>query len=62
MFPIELAHKDLGYTIDAASSPVSALPLTANTQALLALAIQQGYGTENINAVAKLFHSSFSGA
>jgi len=57
MFPIELAHKDLGYAIDAASL-VSALPLTANTQALFALAIQQGYGTENINAVAKLFNST----
>lgn len=60
LFPIDLVHKDLGYAIDAAS-PVSALPLTASAQTLFALAIQHGYGSENINAVAKLFNVTPSG-
>lgn len=60
LFPIELVHKDLGYAIDAIE-PDSSLPLTATTQALFARAIAHGYGTENINAVAKLFHPPDSG-
>ena len=55
LFPIELVHKDLGYTIEAAE-PVSSLPLTTNTQALFARAIKHGYGAENINAIAKIFN------
>jgi len=55
LFPIELVRKDLGYAI--AATPASALPLTANALALFTLAIQHGYGSENINAVTKLFNS-----
>ena len=60
LFPIELVHKDLGYAINAAA-PVSSLPLTANAQALFAQAIQHSCGSENINAVAKIFNSNFPG-
>ncbi len=59
LFPIDLVHKDLDYAMDT-RSPVSALPLTANTQALFALAIQQGYGAENINAIARLFNTDLT--
>ena len=60
LFPIELVHKDLGYAIDAVE-PDSSLPLTANTQALFVRAIELGYGAENINAIAKIFHPTISG-
>ncbi len=60
LFPIELVHKDLGYAIDAVEAD-SALPLTANTQALFARAIEFGYGAENINAIARIFHPPVSG-
>ena len=60
LFPIELVHKDLGYAIAAVEAD-SSLPLTANTQALFARAIEHGYGAENINAIAKIFPPPASG-
>jgi 3-hydroxyisobutyrate dehydrogenase len=53
IFPVELVRKDLGYMVSAGS--VDGLPLTATVRDLFTDAAQQGFGAENIHAIAKLY-------
>lgn len=56
LFPIELAEKDFGYAIDAASLTASHLPLTLSTHAVLGDALERGLGEQNLTSVAQLFN------
>jgi 3-hydroxyisobutyrate dehydrogenase len=53
MFPVELVQKDLIYAINA--GPNDELPLTSTVLELFSKAVEYGFGSENIYAVAKLF-------
>ena len=55
LFPIDLVQKDLGYAEQLADSTEKNTSLTTVTRKLFQQAQQQGYGEENIAAVAKLF-------
>ncbi len=54
-FPVDLAYKDIGYVMDAATQVGGSLPVTAATQGLFGRAIAEGNGNSNINALAKLY-------
>jgi 3-hydroxyisobutyrate dehydrogenase-like beta-hydroxyacid dehydrogenase len=54
-FALNLAEKDLRYTIDSAQACGTDIPVTTLTQELFAQAIAEGYGDENIHAIAKIF-------
>lgn len=53
MFPVELVAKDLGYACAMAKGAEA--PLLRATRAAFQLAVDAGYGEENINAIAKLY-------
>ena len=51
LFPVDLAEKDFGYILE--SSPSA--PLAKATQEVLRLAIEHGYGGDNISALIELY-------
>jgi len=53
-FPVELIEKDFGYTLQAAGSETSA-PTIAAVRDVFRVAIERGFGKENMTSVAKLF-------
>lgn len=55
LFPIELVEKDFGYVATVASAVGAEVPLVGGTRQVLQEAIAQGYGNENITAVARLY-------
>lgn len=55
MFPLELAHKDMGYVLEAAHRAAAGLPLSSEAYAQFSRALEHGFGPENLHAVAKLF-------
>ena len=55
MFPIELVEKDLSYVLKTAQANDAQLPLVETTQHNFALAIEQGYGNDNITGIAQLY-------
>jgi 3-hydroxyisobutyrate dehydrogenase len=55
MFPVALVEKDLGYTLALATEVSTKLPLTHSTHAVLHRAIAQGFGEQNLTAMARLY-------
>lgn len=55
LFPTQLAAKDLRYALAAAQSAGTELPMTIATQQVFRQAIDQGYGVQNLTAVAQLY-------
>ncbi len=55
MFPIELVEKDLGYVLETAAANKANTPMTAIARHVFSEVIKQGYGDENITAVARLY-------
>jgi 3-hydroxyisobutyrate dehydrogenase len=55
LFPIELVEKDLSYAIETARNNGGKLPIVATTQQTFTEARQQGYGTDNITGIARLY-------
>lgn len=55
LFPTELMEKDLRYVLAAAPSAGTDLPTTIATQHVFQQAIAQGYGAQNLTAVAQLY-------
>ncbi|WP_244103929.1 NAD(P)-dependent oxidoreductase [Burkholderia gladioli] len=53
-FPVELIEKDFGYTLQAAGDEALA-PTIAAARGVFRVAIERGFGNENMTAVAKLF-------
>jgi 3-hydroxyisobutyrate dehydrogenase len=51
-FPVELIEKDLGYALETAPE---ALPTIAAARRVFQLAIERGYGAENMTSVVRLF-------
>ena len=58
-FPIELIEKDFGYTIDAAGS-AEAAPTIAAARRVFQTAIAEGFGSENMTGVVRVFTKSYS--
>lgn len=54
-FPIELVEKDLSYLLLGAQQAKPMLPLSHRAQRLFDEALRQGFGAENLSAVAKLY-------
>ncbi len=54
-FTVELIEKDLNYTLAAAQSVASESPVTEATQKTFAAALKQGFGHDNLTAIAKLY-------
>jgi 3-hydroxyisobutyrate dehydrogenase-like beta-hydroxyacid dehydrogenase len=52
LFPVALVEKDFGYLLAAGDA---ALPVAAATRGVMAQAIAQGMGSDNITAVARLY-------
>ncbi|NEQ45983.1 MAG: NAD(P)-dependent oxidoreductase [Leptolyngbya sp. SIOISBB] len=55
LFPTQLVEKDLRYALAAAQSVGTELPTTIATQQVFQQAIAQGYGAQNLTAVAQLY-------
>ena len=55
LFPVHLVEKDLRYAQAAAQVAATELPTTIATQQVFQEAIAQGYGTQNLTAVAQLY-------
>lgn len=55
LFPLHLVEKDLKYALKTSQDFGVQLPLVATTQEICHTAIQQGYGNENITAIARLY-------
>ncbi|MEM8545545.1 MAG: NAD(P)-dependent oxidoreductase [Cyanobacteria bacterium P01_H01_bin.119] len=55
LFPLTLAEKDLGYALTAAKHLGADLPTTRAVRDLFREAIAQGYGAENLTAIAKCY-------
>lgn len=55
MFPVELVAKDLRYANQTAEAVSSELPITHAARTTFERAASAGHGSENINAVARLF-------
>ncbi len=55
-FPVELIEKDFGYALAAAGSAAAA-PTLAAARSVFRQGIEQGSGSENMTAVARLFDS-----
>jgi 3-hydroxyisobutyrate dehydrogenase-like beta-hydroxyacid dehydrogenase len=53
LFPVELAEKDLGYLLDASGG--ASLPVAAAVRGVMAQAIAQGLGADNITGIARLY-------
>ncbi len=51
LFPVDLAEKDFGYILEISPSA----PLAKATQEVLRLAIEHGYGGDNISALIELY-------
>ena len=54
LFPLKLVAKDLGYAIATAKDNKAKLPLIETTKKICQTAILQGYGANNITAIARL--------
>lgn len=54
LFPIELVSKDLKYAI--ASTDATNLPLVTAAQKIYDMAIERGYGADNITGIAQLYY------
>ncbi len=57
LFPVELVAKDLGYSSAEALRQGSCAPMAAAAAEVFAAATTQGYGAENLVAVAKLYRA-----
>lgn len=55
LFPIELVEKDFRYAIQAVAQGDAVMPTTKVSSEVYQAAIAQGYGCDNITAVAQLF-------
>lgn len=55
LFPVELTHKDLSFTLHAAGKLGAETPITHAVQELYGRALGAGFGDENLHAVAKLY-------
>jgi 3-hydroxyisobutyrate dehydrogenase-like beta-hydroxyacid dehydrogenase len=55
MFPIDLVEKDFGYLLETAEANKANTPMTAIARHIFSEVIKQGYGDENITAVARLY-------
>ncbi|MGH1345583.1 MAG: NAD(P)-dependent oxidoreductase [Nannocystales bacterium] len=55
LFPVELVAKDLGYASAEASRLGGSAPISSAAADVFAAATKQGYGAENLVAVAKLY-------
>lgn len=55
MFPLELVAKDFSYALDMAITNDAQAPLTQAAARVFAMAIAQGYGTDNITGVVQLY-------
>jgi len=53
LFPVALVEKDFGYLLTAAGG--AALPVATATRAVMAQAIAQGMGEDNITGIARLY-------
>lgn len=53
-FPVELIEKDFGYAVDTAGSP-DAAPTIAAARGVFQKAIAEGFGSENMTGVVRLF-------
>jgi 3-hydroxyisobutyrate dehydrogenase len=58
-FPVELIEKDFGYAVDAAGSPEEA-PTIAAARGVFQKAIAEGFGSENMTGVVRVFTKSYS--
>jgi 3-hydroxyisobutyrate dehydrogenase len=57
MFPIELAHKDFGYALDAAGS-ASMAPMIAAAKKAYSQATMRGLGGDHLTSVVQLYRRS----
>jgi 3-hydroxyisobutyrate dehydrogenase len=57
-FPINLVAKDFRYAVASARSIGVGLPMTEAAGSLFEQAVDKGFGGQNINAVARLFHKA----
>lgn len=57
-FPIELIEKDFGYAVEAAGSPEAA-PTIAAARGVFQKAIAEGFGSENMTGVVRVFTKSY---
>jgi len=55
LFPVDLVEKDFRYVRDAADAAGASVPTADAVRAVYARAQEQGFGAENMSAVAKLF-------
>jgi len=55
MFPVELVEKDFGYVIDTAEANGARVPMAEATRRVLAEAMAQGYGSDNLTGVVQLY-------
>ena len=55
LFPIDLVEKDCGYVATVAKAIGVNVPVVGETQEVFREAIAQGYGNENITAIARLY-------
>lgn len=57
LFPIELVEKDFGYVVDTAEETNARVPMAEAARRILAEAIEQGYGADNLTGVVQLYLS-----
>ncbi len=55
MFPVELAEKDFGYVATCAEQHTAHMPIAAATRKVLAQAIAQSLGSENLTGIVRLY-------
>lgn len=55
MFPAELAEKDFGYALAAATSAGATMPLTEATRSVLVAALARGFGPDHLTGVVRLY-------
>lgn len=60
LFPLELAEKDMAYALKSASQRGCNLPMAETTQKVMAQAIAQGFGADNLTGVVRLYSTKTS--